>query len=364
MWVFPNQSSCYTANLLVTIATSALFEQTTGIINDAIQLNRSLELRQVPYLRQVNESYPPIFDGFQGAYGYTYVGTILEDLFGNLTNNWIYSGVIQATLNGSEPDWSKDGWSFVPVDLSELKHRQTSTTGTETDTSDAYGSLINVTLTTPAIRGRVECHQPEEIRNGSTNWNYNTTWTDSETNKTTEVNLPNSRMLGGPTVPDSRYIACCFNHTDTSLNASLPQPLAIGFWTQDFANTSEYVSASLNNFTVKWIKGDGAAQDGLMSNAGTLYFPEVPKIQAIKCMPIFERAEAEIVVDNQTRRVLSYNILGEPTPDDSAWSDSFVIHDLSDPDDPAVKKEIKDASSLCDPDSPCSSRVMQNLTTR
>lgn len=353
--------TCYS---IVTIATSALFEQTTGVINDAVELNRSLELRQVPYLRMVNESYPPAYGGPRGAYGYDYVGTVLEDLFGNLTNNWLYSGVIQATLNGSEPNWSKDGWSFVPVDLSELKNRQTTNSDTNTNQSDAYGALINITMTTPAIRGRVECYQPEEIRNGSTNWIYNTTWTDQETNKTKKVNIPATGMFGGPTLPDSRYVSCCYNHTDSSLNNSVPQPLALGFWTQDFGNTSEYVSAALNNFTVKWITGDGASQDGLMSNQETLYFPNIPKIQAVKCTPVFETAEADIVVDKQGGRILSYHILGEPTPDDGAWSDAFVLHDLSDPNDPAVKKEIKDTSELCDPDLDCPSMVMQNLTTR
>jgi hypothetical protein len=293
-----------------------------------------------------------------------YVGTTLADLFGNLTNNWLYTGVIQATLNGSEPNWSKDGWSFVPLDLSDLKHRKTTTNGSEFEASDAYGSLINVTLTTPAIRGRVECYQPEEIRNGSTNWNSNSTWTDFETNKTKEINAPKSIMLGGPIVPDSRSLSCCFNHTDTSLNSSISQPLAIGFWTQDLANTSEYVSAALNNFTVRWITGDGPAQDSSMSSPDSIYFPEIPRIQAVKCMPVFEKAEADVVVDKQSGRVLSYDIVGDPIPDDSAWSESFVIHDLSDPDDPAVKKEIKDTSDLCDPRSPCPSQVMQNLTTR
>ncbi|KAL5393093.1 hypothetical protein PMIN06_001716 [Paraphaeosphaeria minitans] len=346
-----------------TIATSALFEQTTGVINDAVKLNRSLELRQIPYLRMVNETYPPTYGGSRGAYGYPYVGTVLEDLFGNLTNNWLYSGVIQATMNGSEPKWSKDGWSFVPVDLSDLKNRQTATSDTDSDQSDAYGAPINITMTTPAIRGRVECYQPEEIRNGSTNWNYNTTWTDPDTNQTKKVNMPATSMFGGPTLPDSRYVSCCYNHTDSSLNGSAPLPLALGYWTQDFANTSEYVSASLNNFTVKWVAGDGASLDGLMSDQETLYFPNIPNIQAVKCMPVFEKAEADIVVDKQGGSVLSYHILGEPTPDDGAWTDAFVLHALSDPNDPAVKKEIKDTSNLCDPDFPCLPMVMQNITT-
>lgn len=351
-------------NILVTISTSALFEQTTGVISDPVSLNRSLELRQTPYLRKVNETYPPTFGGSRGAYGYDYVGTTLSDLFGNLTNNWLYSGVIQATLNGTEPEWSQGGWSFVPVDLSGLKDRQKPTKEVDPDKVETYASLVNITMTTPAIRGRVQCYQPEEIRNGSTRWLTNTTFTDPETNKTVRNVMPNNLMLGGPLAPDAKYISCCYNHTIKPSNDTLPQPVAIGFWTQDLADTSKYVSASLNNFTVKWIQGDADPGHASMDSSPTVYFPKNPKIQAVKCMPTFEKAEAEIVVDKEAKRVLSHRILGEPVADDSAWSDSFVVHDLSDPNDPAVQKEIKDTSNLCDPDSPCPSMVMQNLTTR
>lgn len=343
--------------------TSALFEQTSGVINDAVEINRSLELRQVPYLGMVNETYPPTYGGWREAYGYDYVGTVLVDLFGNLTNNWLYSGVIQATLNGSEPSWSKDGWSFIPVNVSEVKNRQETSDGTPSQ-SNELGALINITLTTPAIRGRVECYQPEEIRNSSTNWNANGTWTDPDTNKTEEANGIANRMLGGPALPNSRDVLCCYNNTNPH-NGTVAQPLASGYWTQAFGNVSEYVSASLNNFTARWITGNGAPLGGVMIENAEINFPKIPKFQAVKCMPIFETAEAEIMVDKQGGHVLSYRMLGEPTPDDGAWSDAFVLHDVSDPNDLVVKKEISDTSQPCDSDLDCPRpMIMQNITTR
>ncbi|KAJ4294300.1 hypothetical protein N0V90_007990 [Kalmusia sp. IMI 367209] len=342
------------------IATSALFEQTTGIINDAVQLNRSLELRQLPHLRMMSTAYPPEFTGFNDVYGYDYVGATLNELFGNLTNNWLYSGVIQTTLNGSEPSWSKDGWSFVPIDLSGLDNKQKISNTIQSDLLEAYGSLVNVTLTSPAIRGRVEC-SPAEIANTSV-WISNTTFTNYDTNKTMKGWIPEYEMLGGPLAPDAQYLSCCFNYSDPSRAGNVPNPLAIGFWTQDFANSSEYISSTLNNFTVKWIYGDGADRNRIQGPASiqqSLYFPELPKIQALKCMPIFETSEAEIVVDKQTGRILKYHILKEPSPDNGAWSDAFIFHDVPDPDDPEFKKTVTSTKSLDE----VQRYAPQNLTT-
>ena len=351
-------------NVSVTIATSALFEQTTGMISDSVQLNHSLELRQTPHIRKRNERYPPNFnvDG-RGVWGYDYVGETLIELFGNLTNNWLYSAVIEATLNGSEPQWSADGWSFIPVDLSELHGHKTSD---NTKSLSTYGSLINVTLTTPAIRGRVECHQLEEIRNGSTTWVSNSTRVDSETNKTEPYIYPNLQAFGSLLTPDAKYLSCCTNNTDKSRNASTLAPMAIGFWTQQLGNASQYISGTTNNFTVKYIYGDATKPASDMSNA-QVYFGEIPEIQAVRCMPVFETSEAEVVVDQQARKVLSYRLLEDPRVDDSAWTDAFVFHEPTDLEDPVLKQELKVSGDYCKNESAssvCYRYAMQNLTTR
>ncbi|KAF1965119.1 hypothetical protein BU23DRAFT_629080 [Bimuria novae-zelandiae CBS 107.79] len=321
-----------------TIATSALFEQTTGVINDSVQLNKSLELRQTPHIWMMNESYPPTFTGAKGAYGYQYVGNTLIEVFSNLTNNWLYSAVIEATLNGSEPSWSADGWSFVPVNLSELNGHKTFS---DANAPGASGSLINITLTSPAIRGRVECYQPEEVRNGGTTWNTNTTSVDPNTNKTVNINYPNYSMFGASLAPDAKSLSCCTNNTNPSRKLAEMAPLAIGFWTQDLGNSTQSVTGSNNNLTVKWIYGDGSNLGGFEQSQ--IYFRKIPKIQAVKCMPIFETSEAEIVVNKQTGRVLSHRILNDPRTDDSAWSDSFVFHEPTDPNDPGFKKEVEES---------------------
>jgi hypothetical protein len=53
-----------------------------------------------------------------------------------------------------------------------------------------------------------------------------------------------------------------------------------------------------------------------------------------------ETSEAEVVLDKETSRVLSYQLLREPAPDDSPWSDSFVMHNLTEPIDAATQKTI------------------------
>lgn len=348
----------------VVIATSALFEQGTGVVFDSVQVNKTLELRQTPHIRMMSEYYPPQFnDNGRGAFGYDYVAETLQELFGNLTNNWMYSAVIEATLNGSEPNWSADGWSFVPWDLSTFTGHNSSS---DEKTLEVFGSLVNVTLTTPALRGRVECHQPEEIRNGSTNWNTNSTRIDPETNKTVQQNMPNYVMLGTTLAPDAMYLKCCTNNTDPSRKRTDLAPLAIGYWTQDSANTSQYITGALNNFTVKWIHGDGANIPSDMPESD-LYFGKIPKIQAVKCMPFFETSEAEIVVDKEFGKVLSYRILEDATVDNSAWTDNFVFHEPTDRNDPVFKQQVKLTKEACEKQNyttDCYPEAMQNLTTR
>jgi len=303
---------------------AALFEQTTSIVQDSVKLERHLELRQIPHIRMAQDSYPPQFGGYKGAYGYDYVGTVLKELFSNLTTNWLYSGVIQATLDSPEPTWSRDGWNFVPIHFSILDdiERRHAEGQLDKDDSVVLTSSTNITLITPAIRGRLECKPVPQVTNTSA-------WLQKSEYYNTSMYLPMVYSFGGALVPDNNQPQCCFNHTRVISSPNNTDPVVIGYWTQNMPyNISSTITRTVNNFTVRWIYGEAGPDPG--KDYGSVYFPKPPKIQAVKCIPIFETSEAEIVVDKATERIQSYRLLQDPTPDPTAWSDEFVIRNLTD----------------------------------
>jgi hypothetical protein len=89
-----------------------------------------------------------------------------------------------------------------------------------------------------------------------------------------------------------------------------------------------------------------------------LEFSKVPQIQALSCMPIVERSDAEIIVDRVTGNVQSYRLVAAVTPDDSAWSESFIIRNLTDPNDPQSRKQMAQDENKGD------RIVTQNATSR
>ena len=330
---------------LVIISMSALFELNTGLIDSHVTLNRSLELRNTPHVRLQSETYPPNFHSSRRVFGFDYVSSTLEELFTNLTTNWMYSAVIEATLDGSQPPWSKDGWSFVPIDLSNLENMKETYHNNDPKTNAVFTnySPVNVTMSTPAIRARLECSPTADVLN-TTWWLEPNNYTDSRTNKSKVVN--NVKYVWGftlptvnystPLAPDAQTIQCCFNQTDPSRVKDWSMPLAVGYWTVNYGEGNS-VTGDNGNFTVKWVFGEGGFPDYYSSSLPPIMFPSAPKLQSLNCMPIMETSEAEITVDKQTGRVQSYKILKDPAVDDSAWSDNFVFHTVNNPDDAAFK---------------------------
>lgn len=79
--------------------------------------------------------------------------------------NWLYGAAMQIAMNGSQPKWTKDEWSFVPLDLHKLisLSGRSNLAATEMSSNAAY----NVTASIPAVRVRVGCDTIPAIRNMS-----------------------------------------------------------------------------------------------------------------------------------------------------------------------------------------------------
>ncbi|KAE8162573.1 hypothetical protein BDV40DRAFT_312370 [Aspergillus tamarii] len=335
---------------IFTTTMSALFQRDTGVVIETQTLERSLEIRQIPHIFKTQE--------FTIRYATNFLGTILAQLHGNLSSHWMYTAANQLTLNGSEPAWSKGGWSFVPVDLSSVSLSTPGNIGINDQGGIDKNSQINVSLATPAIRGRIECSPYEGLLNLSawitpTDVSNSSSWTISPS----AGDLKMAYQLGvgfklneyrpsmifpeplrnytncdkcTPIFANPSSIQCCGNGTDTGTDPMA----AVGYWSPNGNPAAWNPRAWSRNFTTKWIHGHAQSATELLGPYGYkqphLLFTSIPSITAMNCIPLVETANAEVTVDPATGEVRAFNITDEPQIADNAFSDVFLPHKTSD----------------------------------
>lgn len=332
---------------------SAIFDRGTGTVLRSVNLERQLEVRDIPFVYQTQQSLLPHSSN-------DYTAAILDDLFKNISSYWMYTATIQLTLNGSEPAWSKDGWSFVPIDLSSISsNKSLSTIGASSPDDASSNPETNVTFETPAIRGRIQCSPPsaQALANIS-NW---LTITDISNhtiyNKSTiPAGLQGGFQLGNeydnaqypsqitPLTSSQNWtdcpgcttvfanpssITCCGNGTADSVKGEV----GVGYWSPN-SDIDHWTPRSWHkNFTTKWIHGD--AVTGIKANnddAGysysdpSLLFPEPPSLALYNCEPIVETVNSKITVDPTNGEIQSFELLGTPVTASEPWSDNFLPH--------------------------------------
>jgi hypothetical protein len=128
-------------------------------------------------------------------------------------------------------------------------------------------------------------------------------------------------------ISSPKAVGCCQNGT-----VSDPQRAVLGYWspvlppnhaTRDGGFPYDTLTWPLN-LTTKWIVGRPIIlQDN--TNQSLVYFKELPRIQAARCEPIIETAEASIILDSNTGNVHSHSIDTVTTTDTGAWSDVFTM---------------------------------------
>lgn len=314
-------------------------------------VHRDLEIRQIPQVRVRNDTDK----------GFTEISESLSSA------NWIYTAMMQLTENGSEPSWSKDGWSFVPLNLSHMASTNVPQNLGNANDSDAevlFLRATNVSITTPAIRGRIECSPHRGLSNISKwltleNLTDPTYWTGNLNprpltqgyqlgvrGKWTQTNahfsgdheymmlLPDpsadslSNSLHNTSIFTTQHaITCCGNGTSNNT-----EPVALGFWSSNDIIQMPFARYQWPiNFTTKWIGGDATIiqyRDAEFSYDWTprLVFPEVPSIQARNCKPMIEASMAHVTIERDTGTVQNFEILQDPVPQENAWSDPMIRH--------------------------------------
>ncbi|KAF2016569.1 hypothetical protein BU24DRAFT_205296 [Aaosphaeria arxii CBS 175.79] len=322
---------CIGASLsqIFTVTMSAIWQRETDLKFDSIEVARTLQLREVPHLSS-GDSYKG--SGFKTII----VGTTFE----NLTTNWMYSATLQLSLNASEPVWSKDGWSFVPVTTWNATHNNKNRV--RKNGSDSLQSGSKVSVDVPAIRARMDCSALGQQLDQS-NWLTRQNMTDGIWNQTdltkawkqgytigcssdrygSPINFRLNTSSLDPCEPLDWYTSllpagfpekCCTGSSDLR-----PGFASVGYWSPIHHVRYE----DTRNFTIKWVHGSSPEKFPTNTTTDVIVWPEPPKMSILTCKPLIEAANASIVLDPFTDRVENYTIKDEPKPYALAWADHF-----------------------------------------
>lgn len=324
---------------------SALWQPVSSSVNSTRVLDQPFQLREVPRLYTVEEYGSPAF-----------AQTILPNVFRNFTSNWLYGAFSQLTANASEPIWSRDGWSFVPVSLDNLDLVQQVTSNVPVEHIG-----VNATLTVPAIRGRLEC---APLASHLDTKYYTTEVNISQYNATARP-LPQSNayyLLGCDSVDyqergninfDPNTTAtntnCTFMRSTTSLLTAnlpltccpwdengLPENAIFSYWTPIYGNDGLYslcngLSASSTfDIAVKTLYGPSPAsyhEKTYPSVHTSLIWPVPPSLTMLRCTPIIETVSSTVTIDIVSKHVQTYTILDMPAPYAPAWTDDYLTHE-------------------------------------
>jgi hypothetical protein len=269
------------------------------------------------------------------------VSAVLKDTIGNFTANWMYTALVEGIFDGPQPSWSKDSWSFIPPDLSNIPsletERQSKGNSDSFSFADRYPTA-NLTFETTAVRGSIECSHIQEsadprqwlsIINNHTELQEQGLADDETVFLTNTTIFPGTdyrtTLISGLTAPE-----CCKNGSITTGSDRSLSPVALGYWTMNFPSDLSVNQSALygksGNFTIKWITGiAGLYKSSHYQSNNTLYFIKRPTIQALNCRPLIESAAAIVTVDHVRAQVQHYEILEAAQPEDVAWSDSFEL---------------------------------------
>ncbi|XP_014553958.1 hypothetical protein COCVIDRAFT_40092 [Bipolaris victoriae FI3] len=302
---------------ILTVSMSAVFErQSTNVIHPTI-FQRTLEDRMLP----ITTTHRAADDLWSGTNPGRLPWKVLNELLLDPPKNWLPGATIQLSLNGTKPTWTHDGWSFIPIDMSKAS----GLAPVQPNPKQGISYPSNVTITTQALRAKLECQRIPEIANIST-W-LNTT-DNLPSSYQEEVDIPGSKdgyvlpptiFNDGPsntsTFATGSMIRCCSNTTTNDTDTAV-----IGYWSPVEVKRFPYEDRQWPvPFVTKWIVGKprGGGEDALV-------FDEVPAMQAARCLPTIEAADARVTVDKDTGTVHSFEILNSVRPAQEAWSEVFV----------------------------------------
>lgn len=309
---------------ILQISMAALCSRELGVMDFDVSLAAQYRLRSIPhvfedkrYIYRQGESiaYPRIAQRVYGGDQYQ--------------TSWVYGSLSELAFGASSPAWSKDGWSFPPVDLqkisADIPERFKQKHG------DTLASM-NVSLVARGLRGRLEC-----------------TPIDQPSRWTVQISNFTDMLPHNQTTTETRpKISTGFEFTSRVRVVDLPgysgqQPgvVNMGQWLHfNYSSSSKSGSPLYNpeypqNFTVLWTNSSypyrynaeiSGVNEEEFDPPPRLIFSERPQVQALNCQPIFETTIARITLDVADRRLKHYEVLEDIIPAEHGWSNRFERH--------------------------------------
>jgi hypothetical protein len=324
---------------------AAVFERHTAIhtqntYDKDIETIRSFTTRQEPFHFGIDMSQRPLY--------------LTDSLLEISKIDWLYDALDDITLQTPALPWTKDEWMFTPVNLTN-RDDQNVLYVTSQDQSEArndaasFTSSFNISLTTSALRGRLEC---KAATVSTTEWLddvdsvYPNRFDKSATGHVLPTTIYTSDNFTAPVFSAPRRLACCTNSTDqnkqsvvaysSSNNAVYDQRPAIPV---DSNEPEDMIVSSgwTKDFAIKWIIGStastavpGTESNFISSNIGlanesVLYYTEKPQMSIMKCSPIIEQVNASITFARDTSQILTYKLLEDPQPAIGAWDYAYDV---------------------------------------
>ena len=301
---------------------------------------RTLVTRQEPFEFSIGVGKRPFY--------------LTDSLLKTSESDWLYNALDDITLNTPVRPWTSDEWVFTPVNITNqddpsVLYVASASQSEARNVAASITSSFNVSLTTSALRGRLEC---EAITVSGTDWLdnvqdvYPNRFDQSVTGHVLPVTLAMEEGFAAPTFSAPRRLACCTNGTENGGQS------IVAYWSSNTSVYDEQPSISLDpnqpedfkvssgwtkDFAIKWIVGSTAStlipgtQENFISNTiGTvnetaLYFTQEPQLSILKCNPIIEQAKATITFARDTSQILSYELLEPPQPVVGAWDYAYDV---------------------------------------
>lgn len=299
---------------------SALWVREPQSLSRSLNVSQTLELRTFPDVYRMNT---------ESATDDT-SDIVLTEVYRNSLLGWLYGATIELFESAVTPAWSKDTWSFLPLDMDGLGNAAFRTSG-----STNTGLISNATFQTPALCARLEC-ESLDTSGWVTKWDFSNDTLWNSTNRPpgleygytlpTAIQDPLDEWNVASVRGRSRYLTCCANETD-----GVAGDAAIGYWSSwkliPSAMVAQWVvGRPLNGTHTPSVPYESS---GSLGQTPLWVWMDEPSITAVNCTPIIEQSSASVVVEIGTGAVQSYSILDTPQHAPSAWSDYYVPHDTT-----------------------------------
>ncbi|TIA16947.1 hypothetical protein D6C81_05754 [Aureobasidium pullulans] len=317
-----------------TVSMSALWYRELRDTSRMADLSRGLKIRTAPSESGMSGRNHTLLSSNDTR------GLFIPQLYDVSLQNWLYSATTEITQHGITPAWSKDTWSFLPMDLS----------GVDYDIRYARGALNNntqirnLTLQTTGLKASLDCHSLNYASDPPlwlTELDFLHSPISNDVSLWNDINRPSILDLGytlknfSSATLDLRSVKCCANDSMGQIGDAV-----VGYWSNAYG--SELTSTWIHGRPIQglYTPNDGSQQEFFV-------WQQAPQMSAVSCKPRIEAAKSLVTIDIETGVVYEYEIIGKLRNVSEAWSWPYsqknITRDTTTWDDDGTYPSFEDA---------------------